>query len=334
MIIVITNETSKLETRVSATPENVKKYISKGFRVMIETNAGLASNFDDNEYISAGGEIKKNISEILPQSDILLKVKQPSVNELKYIKNSSVIIGNFQNSVTDNLIKQIKSKLLTCFALEKLPRISKAQGFDILSSQDSLSGYQAVIKTTELLNRSIPMMITSAGTLAPIKFLILGIGVAGLQAIATAKRLGAKVYAHDIRPETKEQAQSRGAIFIENINEIISQVDAVISSAFSFGKKAPILIKKSTVKSMKKDAVLIDMAISNGGNIEGSKDCEVIDILGRKIYANSNLATQISQSASILYGNNLSNFIDYIALKPDQKLIINKKDEIIKATLI
>lgn len=334
MIIGITNETSPLETRVSATPENVKKYISKGFRVIVETNAGLYSNFDDNEYISAGGEIKKDISEILERSDILLKVSPPSIDELKHLKSSSIIIGNFQNPVTNDILKQIKSKSLTCFALEKLPRISKAQGFDILSSQDSLSGYQAVIKASELLNRSIPMMITSAGTLPPVKFLILGIGVAGLQAIATAKRLGAKVYAHDIRPETKEQAQSLGAIFTENINEIISQIDVVISSAFSFGKKAPILINKSAIKAMKKDTVLIDMAISNGGNIEGSKACEVIDILGRKIYANSNLATQISQSASILYGNNLSNFIDYISLKPNQKLLIDKKNEIIKATLI
>ena len=218
--------------------------------------------------------------------------------------------------------------------MEKLPRISKTQGFDILSSQDSLSGYQAVIKASELLNRSIPMMITSAGTLAPIKFLILGIGVAGLQAIATAKRLGAKVYAHDIRSETKEQAQSLGAIFTENIDEIISQIDVVISSAFSPDKKAPVLIKKSTVKTMKKGSVLIDMAISNGGNIEGSKDYEVIDISGQKIYANSFLAAQIPQSASILYGNNLSNFIDYIDLRPNQKPLINKKDEIIKATLI
>lgn len=334
MIIGITNETSSLETRVSITPENVKKYISKGFKVMIETKAGILSDFDDKEYISAGAEIKKNSSEILQNSDILLRISPITADDLKNIKNSSIIIGNFQNSVTNDILEKIKSKSLNCFALERLPRISKAQSFDILSSQDSLSGYQAVIKTTQLLNRSIPMMITSAGTLAPIKFLILGIGVAGLQAIATAKRLGAKVYAFDIRSETKEQAQSLGAIFVDNINEILSQIDVVISSAFSPDKKAPILIKKSAVKAMKKGSVLIDMAISNGGNIEGSKSCEVIDISGRKIYANSNLVSQIPQSASILYANNLSNFIDYISLKPDQKLILNKKDEIIKATYL
>ena len=333
MIITVLKEPS-YENRVAITPQATKKYISQGFKVIIEANAGINSGFDDASYISSGAKIEKNISKILRQSDILLKVTPPTTDELKHIKKSSIIIANFQNSVTDNILKQIKLKKLNCFALEKLPRVSKAQSFDILSSQDSLSGYQSVIKATELLNRSIPMMITSAGTLAPIKFLILGIGIAGLQAIATAKRLGAKVYAHDIRPETKEQAMSLGAVFVEDLNEIITQVDVIISSAFSSGKKAPLLIKKSIIKTLKKSTVLIDMAISYGGNIEGSKPLETIDIFSCKVYADSNLANQIPQSACILYANNLSNFIDYLALKPDKKLIINKKDEIIKSTFV
>lgn len=334
MIITTTKELSLSENRVAITPQSAKKYITQGFKVIIESNAGINSGFDDSLYSIVGAEIKNDTIDILRQSDVLLKINPPTINELKHIKKSSFILANFNGSISKELSKQIHKKTLNCFALEKTPRISKAQSFDILSSQDSLSGYQAVIKASELLNRSIPMMITSAGTLAPIKFLILGIGVAGLQAIATAKRLGAKVYAHDIRSETKEQAQSLGAIFIEDINEIISQIDVVISSAFSPDKKAPLLIKKSTLKTMKKYSVLIDMAISNGGNIEGSKACEVIDISGRKIYADSNLANQVPQSASILYANNLSNFIDYLALKPDQTPLINKKDEIIKATFI
>ena len=178
MIITVLKEPS-YENRVAITPQATQKYISQGFKVIIEANAGINSGFDDASYISSGAKIEKNISKILRQSDILLKVTPPTADELKHIKKSSIIIANFQNSITDNILKQIKLKKLNCFALEKLPRVSKAQSFDILSSQDSLSGYQSVIKATELLNRSIPMMITSAGTLAPIKFLILGIGIAG-----------------------------------------------------------------------------------------------------------------------------------------------------------
>lgn len=334
MIITTTKELPLSENRVAITPQSAKKYISQGYKVIIESNAGINSGFDDSLYISVGAEVKNDISDILRQSDVLLKINPPSINELKHIKKSSFILANFNGYISKELLNQIHKKTLNCFALEKTPRISKAQSFDILSSQDNLSGYQSVIKATEMLKNIIPMMITSAGTLAPVKFLILGIGVAGLQAIATAKRLGAKVYAHDIRSETKEQAQSLGAIFIEDINEIISNIDVIIASAFSIDKKAPLLIKKSTLKTMKKGSILIDMAISNGGNIEGSQAGKITDIFNCKIYADSHLANQIPQSASILYANNLSNFIDYLALKPDQTPLINKKDDIIKATFI
>lgn len=329
MIITTIKEPSG-ENRVAITPQTVKNYISKGFEVIIESNTGKNSGFDDSSYISAGGQIKKNANEILRQSDILLKVSPPTIDELKHIKKSSMILADFRNSLSEELLFQIKSKSLNCFALEKMPRISKAQSFDILSSQDSLSGYQAVIKAAELLNRSIPMMITSAGTLAPQKFLIIGIGVAGLQAIATAKRLGAKVYAHDIRPETSEQAQSLGAIFTDNRKEHFSDTDVIITSAYSSNKKAPLLIKKTDIKTMKKGAILIDMAVSNGGNIEGSRENKTIEIFSCKVYANSNLANQIPQSSGILYANNLSNFVDYLLKTPN----LNKKDEIIKKTLI
>ena len=301
---------------------------------MVETNAGVKSCFDDSSYISSGAIIKEQASAILRQSDILLKVTPPTITEIKNVKNSALIIANFQNSSSAELLDTIRKKTLTCFALEKLPRISKTQSFDILSSQENLSGYQSIIKAAELLKKSVPMMITSAGTLPPIKFLILGVGIAGLQAIATAKRLGAKVYAHDIRDETKEQVQSLGAIFIQNINEIISDVDVVIASAFSQNKKAPVIIKKTTIKDMKKGALLIDMAISQGGNIEGSKNLKNINIYNCQIYANSNLANLVPQSASTLYSNNLSNFIEYLGLKAKTKPILNISDDVIKAVLL
>jgi NAD(P) transhydrogenase subunit alpha len=334
MIIGIINEINSHEHRVCATPQTVKKYINQGFKVLIETNAGQASGFENEQYISSGAQIKKSSKEILQQSDILLKIAPLTIDKFKYIKKSAFIIGKFQDSLTEDLLKQIRQKSLSCFALEKIPRVSKTQSFDILSSQDSLSGYQAIMKASSLLKETIPMMITSAGTLPPIKFLILGIGIAGLQAIATAKRLGGKVYAHDIRPETKEQAQSLGAIFIEDISSIISNVDVIITCAAPISKKAPILIKKTIIKLMKKGSILIDMSISAGGNIEGSQNLKLTDIHHCIVYANSNLADQIPKSASTLIANNFSNFIDYLSLNPNTKPSIDKTDKIIKATLI
>ena len=334
MIIVILKETSPYENRVSATPQTVKKFVSQGFDVLIEKQAGECSYFDDSEYVSAKAKIKSTSVDILRLSDILLKIQPPTTTELKYIKNSSIIICNFQNHISNELLRSIKSKSLTCFALEKIPRISKTQPFDILSSQDNLSGYQAVIKSAQFLTKSIPMMITSAGTVTALKFLILGIGVAGLQAIATAKRLGAKVYAHDIRPETKEQAQSLGAIFLSDISDIIKDIDVIIASAFSIGKKAPVLIKSKDIKKMKKGSILIDMAVAFGGNIEGSQNFKLINITNRQVYANSTLANEIPQTASQLYANNLSNFIDYLQINPKKTLQLNNSDEIIQSVLI
>ncbi len=326
MIIGILKETSSFENRVSATPATIKKFTSQGFEVWIEKNAGLSSLFYDSEYIASGAKIKKNATDIFCSSDILLTLNPASI---KKSKKSSVIIGDFHNSIPSSSLKNS-----TCFALEKLPRISKAQPFDILSSQNNLSGYQAVIKATSLLKKSIPMMITSAGTITPVKFLIIGLGVAGLQAIATAKRLGAKIYAHDIRPETKEQAKSLGAIFIENINDILNDIDVIIASAFSPTSKAPVLITENDIKKMTKGSVLIDMAITQGGNIEHSQNLKIINFNDNQIYADSNLANEIPQTASRLYANNLSNFIDYLKITPQNIPSFNLNDDIIKSTII
>lgn len=329
MIIGIINETSNYENRVAATPSSVKKFVLQGFEVWLETNAGLASGFSDSEYILAGAAIKTNFKDIVSASDILLMLYPSLLKKTKFLKNSVIIIGNFQHTALSNDLKKV-----TCFALEKLPRISKAQPFDILSSQDNLSGYQAIIKSTSMLKKSIPMMITSAGTIIPAKFLIIGLGVAGLQAIATAKRLGAKVYAHDIRPETKEQAKSLGSIFVDDFKEILPEIDVVISCAFSADKKAPLLIHKTDIKKMKEGSVLIDMAINNGGNIEGAQNMKSININNCQIYANGSLSNGIPQSASIFYSNNLSNFVDYLKISPDAPVKFDIKDDIIKATLI
>lgn len=329
MIIGIPKELPLSEKRVAATPTSVKKLISQGFEVWIEKNAGLSSLFYDSQYIDCGASIKKNSTEIFNSSDIILSVCPPVTIKNKNLKKSSVIIGNFQNLMPSSYLKNS-----TCFALEKLPRISKSQPFDILSSQNNLSGYQAVIKATSLLKKSIPMMITSAGTITPVKFLIIGLGVAGLQAIATAKRLGAKIYAHDIRSETKEQAKSLGAIFIENINDILNDIDVIIASAFYPTSKAPILITENDIKKMTKGSVLIDMAITQGGNIEHSKNLKIINFNDNQIYADSNLANEIPQTASQLYANNLSNFIDYLKITPQNIPSFNLNDDIIKSTLI
>ena len=326
MIIGIVKETTPFENRVSATPASTKKLASQGFNIWFEKGAGTSAGFFDSEYISAGAQIKNNSKEILQSSDILLMLNPL---QLQKLKKSNIIIGNFQNRIPPAIFKNS-----TCFALEKLPRISKAQPFDILSSQNNLSGYQAIIKSAFMLKKSIPMMITSAGTIIPTKFLILGLGVAGLQAAATAKRLGAKVYAYDIRPETKEQAQSLGAIFINDLKKILPDIDVIIASAFSSNKKAPLLIKQKDFKILKKGTILIDMAIAQGGNIESAKNLKITKKNDCLIYANNNLANEIPQTSSQLYANNLSNFIDYLKITPDKIPSFDINDEIIKATLI
>lgn len=334
MIIGVLKETLPYETRVAASPETVKKFKTIGFKVFIESHAGIDAGFSNHDYREAGAEIKNTAAEVMANADILLKINAPQADEIAYLKKSAIIIADFQALMPQaNLEIFTSSQELTCFALDLMPRISRAQSMDILSSQSNLAGYKAVINAAMASRRSIPLMMTSAGTLPPAKFLILGLGVAGLQAAATAKRLGAMVFANDIRSETFEQAVSIGAKFIDKIDDqILSQTDIIISSAFSRGKPAPLLLDEKQLLTVKKGAVIIDLAVGSGGNIFGSIDHQTISIHDLTIIGNSRLAAEIPLSASTLFAQNLYNFLS--PYYQDNQLRFNEDDEIIAKTCI
>ena len=323
MIISCATETKPLENRVAITPNITKKLADLGLTVKIEHNAGLKSGFLNEDYINAGAIIS---DDVYKDADIICQIWAP-----KNLKTTATIIANFSDNI-DNY----KSHHGKCFALELMPRISKAQSMDILSSQSNLAGYKAVLETLNHFNKAVPMMMTAGGTIAPAKFLILGVGVAGLQAIATAKRLGGVVFASDIRPETKEQVESLGAKFIEgqHILEQLKKTDIVIATALSMGKKAPTLVSKQMLNDLPSGSILLDMASSQGGNIEGSIDNQVTIVDKKTIIGNSNLASLVPYSASSLYAQNIFNFLTTYYNKETKSFAFDLADEIIKAILI
>ena len=355
MIISILKEIIPNETRVAITPQIVKKYIDLGFKIQIETKAGELSGFSDKDYKIAGADIKTSAIETVANADIIIKINAPLPKEIELFSPSQLIIANFINTIFPSLV----SKHLTCFALENMPRISRAQNMDILSSQNNLAGYQAIIKAFGLLSKVAPLMMTAAGTIPPAKVLVLGVGVAGLQAIATAKRLGAVVYASDVRPEVKEQVESLGGKFIsievdndiltsggyvknvspsyltrqkEVLIQLLPQIDIIITSALVIGKKAPLLLNKKMLKYLPSNSVIIDMASSSGGNVEGSITNKIIKYNNLKIYGGGDLITEVPNSASHLFAQNIFNFINFAYSTPNRQL--NFEDEIISATCI
>ncbi len=334
MIIGTIRETLPFENRVAISPESTRKLIALGFKVIIEKNAGILSGFPDEQYIASGALIKNNFRDILKMTDILLQVNTPKSEQLKNLKAQSTIIGNLKNLKDKKTISFLQSIKTTCFALEKLPRTSNSQPFDILSSQDNLSGYQAIMVASNLSKKIFPLMITSAGTIPPLKVLIIGVGVAGLQAIATAKRLGAKVFAFDVREDVANQVKSLNATFVDNIKNIIHDVDIIITSAFQANKKPPKTINNNLLNSLKKGAVIIDLAAEYGGNTNYTKDFKLIKYSNYLIYGNSNLSSLIPYSASTLYANNLANFVEYIYSAEQKNIILDFNDIIISETCI
>ncbi len=334
MIIGTIKETMSFENRVAISPASTKKLIDLGFKVIIEKNAGIHSGFSDNQYISSGAIIKNNFQEVLKTTNILLQVNIPEPKQLKHLKPQSVIIGNLKKLKDKKTISFLQSLKTTCFALEKLPRISKSQSFDILSSQDNLIGYQSVITASNLCKKIFPLMITSAGTIPPLKVLIIGVGVAGLQAIATAKRLGAKVFAFDIREEAVNQIKSLNAIFVNNLNSIIQDVDIIITSAFQQNKAAPKTIDDNLLKHLKNGSIIIDLAAEYGGNTNHTQNFKLVKLPNCSIYGNSNLSTLIPNTASTLYANNLANFVEYIYSAEQKNIILDFNDIIISETCI
>ena len=361
MIIATLKEINEDENRVAISPDICKQYCKKGFSVYIEKNSGLKSNFLDIDYQNSGAKISEK-NEILNQADIILSVtsiiKLPELNKLK---KNTILVGTYNPYENSKTLNDLACDNISVITLDFLPRISRAQSMDVLSSQANLAGYKAVIEASSIFKKAMPMMMTAAGTIIPAKCLILGAGVAGLQAIATAKRLGCVVYAFDVRPEVEEQVKSLGAKFVhinekkeiekshsvyaeemsedynkkqaEKIHEVGKEMDIIISTALIPGKKAPLLIKANTIKSMKNGSVLIDLAASAGGNIEGSVFGKKVSIENTILYAPSNLPSLIPYDASLLYSKNLFSFVTTF-INEEKKFNIDEEDQILSDTLI
>jgi NAD(P) transhydrogenase subunit alpha len=341
----VLKETKPNEHRVAISIESVKEFVLMGFSVYIEKSAGELSGISDALYQQHGAIISPSKEEILQNANILLCVQavQFSDSELKLISPNIIIIGLLAPFENKNIIKQFAANSFTSFSLELLPRITRAQIVDALSSQSNLTGYRAIIEAAYEMPRVFPMMTTSAGSIHPVKVLVLGIGVAGLQAIATAKRLEAIVFAFDNRADTKEQAESLGAKFIspaenqnnqEFLKEHLAKVDVVICSALVMGKTSPILITKSMVESMKAGSVIVDLAITGGGNCEISQADKVINHHGVKIIGYSNMASRVAVNASTLYAKNLLSFVKLMYNTMTKELDMSLEDELIKQTLL
>lgn len=334
MKIGVIKERENGENRIAICPEIITQLKSLNCDIFIEKNSGKNAGFDDETFSKSGAQIVPTAKDVCLHADIIFKIWAPLPQEFELFRAGQTIIANFNALSNPNNIKKIAKLGLQCFALDLIPRISRAQTMDILSSQNNLAGYKAIITAVENLNKAVPLMMTSAGTVNPVKVLILGVGVAGLQAIATAKRLGAIVYASDIRSDVKEQVESLGAHFIENFSEQLKSTDILITAALSPQKEAPKLISRQMLKNLPIGAVAVDMAAANGGNIEGSKNNQIIKNNGIKIIGNSNLASKIPYTASKLFAQNLFNFITLMYNRQTKKLDINFNDEIIKNTCI
>lgn len=350
------------EYRAAITPETAKLFCAKGYSVFVEKNIGASANFTDKDYEEAGATVSAIPLEVLSDADIILKVQPTPIvdqhNEIDMSKKEAIIIGLLSPYSNSEYLDKALSKGLSAIAMELVPRIAKAQSMDVLSSQSNLAGYRAVIEASYYLDRALPMMMTAAGTIHPAKALILGVGVAGLAAIATAKRLGAAVSAYDVRAATKEQVQSLGAKFIypselcgdaedssgyakevtkdfaaiqeRFLFDVIEKFDIVITTAQIPGKKAPILLTKSMITKMQPGSVIVDMAAISGGNVEDSSIDKVISKKGVKIIGWSNMASKIASDSSRLYAKNLYNFLEY-AIKNNK---INFKDDLVEEMLI
>ncbi len=370
MKIVVPKERRPHERRVAATPDTVKKYVGMGFDVVIESGAGSASRFPDALYEAAGARIESDTKALYIDANIVLKVQRPmlagegELDELALIPKCAILVSILSPYNAPESLKQYAAANVTAMALEFVPRITRAQSMDVLSSQSNLSGYRAVLDAAYEYDRGMPMMMTAAGTIAPARVMVLGAGVAGLQAIATAKRLGAIVSATDVRPAAKEQVESLGGKFVmvesdevkeaetaggyakemsedfkrkqaELVAETIKKQDIVITTALIPGRKAPVLVTEAMVRSMREGSVIVDLAVEQGGNCEMSKPGEIVDVDGVSIIGHFNVPSRLSADASSLYAKNLFNFLS-LMVKEGESLEVEVpwEDEIIAATTL
>jgi len=361
MRIVSVLENQKIEKRIAITPDIAKKYIALGFEVVLSEKYGEHLGFKDNDYKELGVELFKKESEAINNADIIVQLGLLSDDNLSLLRDNQTLIGVFSPHINREKIENLAKKNINIFSLEMLPRITRAQSMDILSSQANLAGYKAVIESFANFEKAIPMMMTAAGTIPAAKVLVVGAGVAGLQAIATAKRMGAVVFATDVRMASKEQVESLGGKFLtvegsENLEteggyakeasddfkkkqeellaETLKKIDIVICTALIPGKKAPLIIKENMIANMKPGSIIYDLAAIQGGNSAFTEVDKIIVKKGVKIMGETNILNKLPVSASNLYSKNVLNFVTNLYDKEDKKININLEDEIIEKTLI
>jgi NAD(P) transhydrogenase subunit alpha len=360
--VAITKERRHGETRVAATADTVKKLIGLGLSVVVETRAGLGAAIPDSDYEAAGAEIAPTAKAAFENADIVLKVGAPAEDEVAMLKRGAMLVGLLDPYTERPLLGALAAAGVSAFAMEFVPRITRAQVMDALSSQANLAGYRAVIEAAQVYGRAFPMMMTAAGTVAPAKVFVMGAGVAGLQAVATARRLGAVVTATDVRPAVKEQVESLGAKFVAVedeefkaaetaegyakemspeyqakqaalITDHIKKQDIVITTALIPGRPAPKLVSAEQRASMKPGSVLVDLAVERGGNVAGAKPDQIADIGGVKIIGYTNLPARIAADASNLYARNLAAFVGLL-VNAEGALAPDLEDEILKGSML
>ena len=361
MQIGVVKETWPGEVRTSMVPANVAKLVKTGFSIVIEKNAGEASGFADTAYEEAGARIESDRGAILGSSQVLLGVRKFELAELDSIKKDTVCISFLDPYNEKDLVEAMATAGLTAISMEMVPRSTRAQKMDALSSQANLAGYVTVIQAASYSPKILPMMMTPAGTIAPARVFVIGAGVAGLQAIATAKRLGAKVEAFDTRPVVAEQVRSLGGKFVEidlgdvgqteqgyakeltaeqlelqkeGQKKVIAESDIVITTAQLFGRAAPVLVTKDMIEGMRPGSVIVDMAVESGGNVEGSVAGEVVEVNGVKIVGQSNLPGEVANNASQMYSNNLTNLLQEFWNEESGALELDPEDDIVMSCVI
>lgn len=349
------------ENRVSILPETVKKLVELGISVEVETSLGNTVHVSDDLYASSGASISKDRNSSLSSSDVTCRINKPEKEEISFLKKNSIHISFLDPFNEIELVKEFANSNISAISMELIPRITRAQKMDALSSQANLGGYAAVIEASRCLGKSFPMMMTAAGTISPSKIFVIGVGVAGLQAIATAKRLGARVEAFDTRPVVEEQVRSLGARFVqidigeteeteqgyakelskeqikmqqEGMKKICSQSDVVVTTAQVFGRPAPRIVTKEMIEVMKPGSVIVDMAVSTGGNVEGSRAEESVIQNGVTIVGLSNLPGEVAFDASLVYGNNLFNLIEEYWDSENKKFDFDITDEILSGCVV
>ena len=354
-------ENKEVEKRLAITPEIAKKYIGLGFKLSLPNGYGVHLGFNDEDYNNLGVNLINNQKEIIDNADIIIQLGLPDDEKLSLLKENQTLVGSLNTFSNKKKLENLKTKKINCFSLELLPRITRAQSMDILSSQANLAGYKAVVEAFQVYERAIPMMMTAAGTIPAAKVLVVGAGVAGLQAIATAKRMGAIVFATDVRMTSKEQVESLGGKFLtvegtenleteggyakeasedfkkkqeELLSETLKKIDIIICTALIPGREAPKIIKEGMFKNLQQGSVIYDLAAIQGGNTVFTEVDKTVEKNGVKILGEANILNKLPISASNLYSKNVFNFVSNLYDKENKKLNINLEDEIIEKTLI